>query len=54
MRWQLKEDAWKRIHFAPIDRSLGRVLEITINSKQLKRTRAEAVQRFFTEYVSQP
>ena len=45
------EDARKRVRSAPNDRGLRRALKAT--TKQLKRTRAEAVQRFFQEYVTQ-
>ena len=50
-RWQDKEDARKRVRSAPNGRGLRRALKAT--TKQLKRTRAEAVQRFFEDYVSQ-
>ena len=50
-RWQDREDARKRVCSAPNDRGLRRALKAT--TKQLKRTRAEAVQRFFEDYVSQ-
>ena len=50
-RWQDREDARKRERSAQNDRGLRRVLKAT--TKQLKRTRAEAVQRFFEDYVSQ-
>ena len=50
-RWQDREDARKRVRSAPNDRGLRQALKATI--KQLKRTRAEAVQRFFEDYVSQ-
>ena len=50
-RWQDREEARKQTRSAPNDRGLRRVL--TVTSKQLKRTRTEAVQRFFEDYVSQ-
>ena len=50
-RWQDREGARKRVRSAPNDRGLRRALKAT--TKQLKRTRAEAVQRFFEDYVSQ-
>ena len=50
-RWQDREDARKRVRSAPNDRGLWRALKAT--TKQLNRTRAEAVQRFFKDYVSQ-
>ena len=50
-RWQDREDARKRVRSAPNDRGLRQVLMAT--AKQLKRTRAEAVQRFFEDFVSQ-
>ena len=50
-RWQDREDARKRVRSAPNDRGLRRALKAT--TKRLKRTRAEAVQRFFEYYVSQ-
>ena len=50
-RWQDREDARKRVRSAPNDRGLRRAFKAT--TKQLKRTRAEAVQRFFEDYVSQ-
>ena len=50
-RWQDREDARKRVRSAPNDRGLRRAVKVT--TKQLKRTRAEAVQRFFEDYVSQ-
>ena len=50
-RWQDREDARKRVRSAPNDRGLRRALKAT--TKQLNRTRAEAVQRFFEDYVSQ-
>ena len=50
-RWQDREDARKRVRSAPNDRGLRRALKAT--TKQLKRKRAEAVQRFFEDYVSQ-
>ena len=50
-RWQDREDARKRVRSAPNDRGLRRALKAT--TKQLKRTRAEAIQRFFEDYVSQ-
>ena len=46
-RWQDREDARKRIRSAPNDRGLRRALKAT--TKQLKRTRAEAVQRLFED-----
>ena len=49
-QWQDREDARKRVRSAPSDRGLRRALNST--TKQLKRTRAEAVQRFFEDYVS--
>ena len=50
-RWQDREDARKRVRSAPNDCGLRRALKAT--TKQLKRTRAEAVQRFLEDYVSQ-
>ena len=50
-RWQDREDATKRVRSAPDDRGLRQVLKAT--TKQLKRTREEAVRRFFIDYVSQ-
>ena len=50
-RWQDREDARKRVRSAPNDRGLRQALSAT--TKQLKRTRAEAVQRLFEDYVSQ-
>ena len=50
-RWQDREDARKQLSSAPNDPGLRRALKAT--SKQPKRTRAEAVQRFFEDYVSQ-
>ena len=50
-RWQDRKDARKRVRSAPNDHGLRRALDAT--TKQLKRTRAEAVQRFFEDYVSQ-
>ena len=50
-RRQDREGARKRVRFAPFDRGLRRSLKAA--TKQLKRTRAEAVQRFFEDYVSQ-
>ena len=50
-RWQDREDARKRVRYAPNGRGLQRALKAT--TKQLKRTRAEAVQTFFKNYVSQ-
>ena len=50
-RWQDGEDARKRVRSAPNDRGLRRALKTT--PKQLKLTRAEAVQRFFEDCVSQ-
>ena len=50
-RWQDRQDARKRLRSAPNYRNLRRALKSI--SKQLKRTRAEAVQRFFEDYVSQ-
>ena len=50
-RWQDREDARKRLRSAPNDRGVRRALKAT--SKQLTRTRAETVQRFFEDYVSQ-
>ena len=49
--WQDREDVRKWVRSAPNDRGLRRSLKAT--TKQLKRTRAEAVQRFFEDYVSQ-
>ena len=46
-RWQDREDARKRVRSAPNDRGLRQALKATI--KQLKRTRAEAVQRSFED-----
>ena len=48
-RWQDREDARKWVQ--PNNRGLRRALKAF--TKQLKRTRAEAVQRFFEDYVSQ-
>ena len=50
-RWQDREDASKRVRSAPNDRGLRQAL--TATTKQLNRTQAEAVQRFFEDYVSQ-
>ena len=50
-RWQGREDARKRVRSAPNNRGLRRALKAT--TKNLGRTRAEAVQRFFEDYVSQ-
>ena len=50
-RWQDREDARKRVRCAPHDRDLRRALKAT--TRQLKRTRAEAVLKFFEDYVSQ-
>ena len=50
-RWQDREDARKRVRSAPNDHGLRRALKAI--TKQLKRTWAEAVQRFFEDYVSQ-
>ena len=50
-RCQDSEDARKRVHSAPNDRGLRRALKTT--TKQLERTRAEAVQKFFEDHVSQ-
>ena len=50
-RWQNGEDARKRVRSAPNDRGLLQALRAT--TKQLKRTRAKAVPRFFEDYVSQ-
>ena len=50
-RWQDREDARKPARSAINDRGLRQALKAT--TKQLKRTRAEAVQRFFEDYVSQ-
>ena len=50
-RWQDREDARKRVGSAPNDRGLWRAFKAT--TKQLKRTRAEAVQRVFEDCVSQ-
>ena len=50
-RWQDREDASKRARSAPNDRGLHQALKATF--KQLNRTRAEAVQRFFEDYGSQ-
>ena len=50
-RLQDGEDARKRVRSAPNDRGLRRALKAT--TKQLKRTRAGAVQRFFEDYGSQ-
>ena len=49
--WQDREDTRKRLRSAQKDRGLRRALNATRD--QLKRTRAEAVQRFFEYYVSQ-
>ena len=49
--WQDGEDARKRVRSAPNDRVLRRGMKAT--TKQLNRTRAEAVQRFFEDYVRQ-
>ena len=49
-RWQDREDARKRLRSAPNDRGLRRAFKAT--SKQLKRTRAETLERFFEDYVS--
>ena len=50
-RWQDREDARKRVRSAQNDRGLRQALKAT--TKQLKRTWAEAAQRFFEDYVSQ-
>ena len=50
-RRQDREDARKRVRSPPNDHGLRQALKAT--TKQLKRTRAEAVQRFFKYYVSQ-
>ena len=50
-RWQDREDARKRVRSAPNNRGLPRALKAT--TKRLTRMRAEAVQRFFEDYVSQ-
>ena len=50
-RWQNRKDARKRVCSAQNDRGIRQALKAT--TKQLKRTRAEAVQRFFENYVSQ-
>ena len=50
-RWQDREDATKRVRSAPNHRRLRRALKAT--TKWQKRTRAEAVQRFFEDYISQ-
>ena len=50
-RWQDKEDARKRVCSAPNDRGLRQASKAA--TKQLKRTRGEAVQKFFEDYVSQ-
>ena len=50
-RLQDGEDARKRLRAASNDRGLRRALKAT--SKHLKRTRAEAVQRLFENYVRQ-
>ena len=50
-RWQDREDARKQARSAPNDRGLRQALKAT--TKQLKRTRAQAVERFFEDYVSQ-
>ena len=50
-RWQDGEDARKRVRSAPNNLGLRRGLKAT--TKQLKRTRPEAVQRCFEDYASQ-
>ena len=50
-RWQDRIDARKRIRCALNDRGLWQALKAT--TKQLKRTRAETVQSFFEDNVSQ-
>ena len=50
-RWQDREDVRKRVRSALNDGGLRQALRATI--KQLKRTRAKAVQKFFEDYVSQ-
>ena len=50
-RWQDSEDARKRIRCAPNGRDLRQALMAT--TTQLKLTRAEAVERFFEDYVGQ-
>ena len=50
-RRQDREDARKRLRSAPNHRGLRRALKAT--SKQLTRTRAEAVERFFEDYLCQ-
>ena len=51
--WQAREDARKKLRYAPNDRSLLIRRFLKMPSKQRTRTRAEAVRRFFEEYVSQ-
>ena len=50
-RWQDREDARKRARSALNHRGLRQALRATI--KQFERTRAEAVQKFVEDYVSQ-
>ena len=50
-RWLGREDARTRLRANPSDINLGKALKTA--TKQLKRARAEGVQRFFEEYVSQ-
>ena len=50
-RWLESEDARTRLRANPSDGNLRRTLKAA--TKQLKRARADGVQRFFEEYVSQ-
>ena len=50
-RWLEKEDARTRLRANPSDRNQRKALKYA--TKQLKRAKAEGVQRFFEEYVSQ-
>ena len=50
-RWLEREDARTRLRANPSDRNLRKALKTS--TKQLKLARAEGVQRFFEEYVSQ-
>ena len=50
-RWLEREDARTRLRANPSDRNLRNAVKTV--TKQLKRARAEGVQRFFQEHVSQ-
>ena len=49
-RWQYREEVRERVRSAPNDRGLRRALQAT--TKQLKRTRAEAVQRYLENILA--